>query len=113
MGENSNRILDIGITDLLMNLLSCHGFPRNINSIVVLKCPKRMLEYYFSKGFGILEHNNNNLEKIPNEVKQKIHAKEADNSNYVMTCINTITSTSNTLKNLLLHKSWNSSHIQK
>ena len=31
-----------------------------------------MLEYYFSKGFTILELNDNNLEKIPNDVKQKL-----------------------------------------
>ena len=31
-----------------------------------------MLEYYFSKGFDILEYNVNNLEKLPNEVKQGI-----------------------------------------
>ena len=39
-----------------------------------------MLEYYFSKVFDILEFNTNNLEKLPNEVKQRIHAEETDNS---------------------------------
>ena len=56
-----------------------------------------MLEYYFSKGFGILEYNFDNLAKLPNEVKQRIYAKETDNSDYVLTCINTIPSRSNTL----------------
>ena len=41
------RILGIGIPNLLMNLLSCHCLSKNIKSAVVLKCPKRMLEYYF------------------------------------------------------------------
>ena len=50
-----NKILVIGIPYLLMNLLSCHGFSGNIKYIVMLKFPKRILEYYFSKGFGILE----------------------------------------------------------
>ena len=49
-----------------------------------------MLEYYLSKGFTILECNNNNLAKLPNEVKQIIHAEDTDNSDKVMTCINTI-----------------------
>ena len=31
-----DRILGIGIQDLLMNLISCHGFLKNINSVVVL-----------------------------------------------------------------------------
>ena len=69
------KILSIGITDLLINFMSCHGFLKNINSVVILKCPKMMLEYYFSKGFTILECNDNNLEKLPNEVKQIIHAE--------------------------------------
>ena len=74
-GEKSfNKILGIGIPDLLMKLLSCHGFVKNINFVVKLLCPKRMLEYYFSKRFGILECNFNNLKKLPNEVKQRIHA---------------------------------------
>ena len=71
-----------------------------------------MLEYYFSKGFGILECNFNNLAKLLKEVKQRIHAEETDNSDYFMTFINTITSKLNTPNNLLLHKSLHSSYIQ-
>ena len=93
-GDTSfDRILGIGITDLLMKLMSCCGFLKNINSIVILKFPKMMLEYYFSIWFNILDCNGNNLEKLPNEVKQKIHAEETDNSEKCITCINTIPST--------------------
>ena len=74
-----DRMLGIGITDLLMNFMSCHGIFKNINSVVVLKLPKRMLEYYFSKGFIILECNYNNLAKITNDVKQIPHEEETDN----------------------------------
>ena len=43
-GDKSfDKILGIGIPYLLMNLISCGGFLRNINSIVILKCPKRIL----------------------------------------------------------------------
>ena len=42
-----NIILGIGILDLLMDLMSCHWFLKNINSVVILKWPKKMLEYYF------------------------------------------------------------------
>ena len=72
-----------------------------------------MLEYYFSKGFYILECNDNNLEKLPNKVEQIIHAEETDNSDKVMTRINKIPSTPNTLDNLLLNKFLHSSYIQK
>ena len=71
-----------------------------------------MLEFYFSKGFTILECNDNILEKLLNDVKQFIHKEETDNSDIVMTCINTITSTSNILKNLVVNKSSHYYYIQ-
>ena len=103
-GDNSfDIILGIGIADVLMNLMSCHGFLKNINYVVILKQPKIILEYYFSKGFTILECNDNNLEKLPNDVKQRTHAEETDNSDKDMICINKTPSTSNTLKNLVVN----------
>ena len=39
-----NNWLGIGIPDLLLNLLSCHGFLKNNDSVVILKCPNRMSE---------------------------------------------------------------------
>ena len=41
-----------------------------------------------------------------------IHSEETDNSDYVMTCINTIPPKSNTLKKLLLHKGLHSYYIK-
>ena len=98
-----NKILGIVIPDLLMKLMSCHGFLKNLDSVVILKCPKRMLEYYFSKEFNILECNVINLEKLPNNIKQRTHAEETDNSDKVMACINKFPSTSNTLKKLVVN----------
>ena len=62
--KSYDKILGIGITYLLMNLISCHGFSRNKNSAVILKCPKRMLEYYFSKIFTLVEYNTKKLENF-------------------------------------------------
>ena len=77
-GDKSfDRILGIGIPYLLMNLMSCRGFLKNIDSVAVLKCPKRILEYYLSKEFTILEYNDNNSEKLQNGVKKKfMHKKQ-------------------------------------
>ena len=47
--KNYDKILGIGVPDLLMNFMSCHGFLKNKNSVLIIKYPKRMLEYYFSK----------------------------------------------------------------
>ena len=52
-----------------------------------------MLEKYFSTLFTLLECNTNNLEKLTNEVKDRIHAKETDNSDKFMTCTTTTPST--------------------
>ena len=51
-----------------------------------------MLEYYFSKGFGILDRNSNNLKKMPNLEKQRIHAEGTNDSDYVMNYNTTIIS---------------------
>ena len=72
-----------------------------------------MLEYYFSKRFTVFKCNDNNLAKLPNDLKQIIHAEETDNSDKAMTCINTIPSTSNTLKNLVVNISLHSFYIQR
>ena len=53
-------VLGFGILDILLNLLSCRGFLENNESVVVLKCPHRMFEYYFNKGFIIFNCDENN-----------------------------------------------------
>ena len=40
-----NELLGALIPDLIMNLLTCHGYTKNIKSIVVLKCPRWMLKF--------------------------------------------------------------------
>ena len=86
-----------------MNLMSCHGFLKNKDSSVILKCPKIIFEYYFSKGFTYFDCSIINLVKLPTEVKQIIHAEDTDNSKKIMICSTTTPSTSNTLKNLAVN----------
>ena len=42
--KSYDNVLVFGIPDLLMNLLSCHGFLRNNDSLVIIKFPNRMFE---------------------------------------------------------------------
>ena len=49
--KDYDKLFGIGIPDVLLNMLSCHGFLKNNDSIVIFKCPNRMSEYYFNKGF--------------------------------------------------------------
>ena len=50
-----DNVFEIGIPDLLLNLLSCLGFSKNNESVVIFKCTHRISEYYFNKGFVIFE----------------------------------------------------------
>ena len=87
-----NKFLGIDTPDFLINLLLCHGFTNKIEYIVILKCPKKKLVYYFPNGSRILERNSNHLKKIPNLEKQRIHSEGTHDSEYVMACHNIITS---------------------
>ena len=53
LDKNYDNVLVFGIPGLLLNLLSCQGFSKNNESVVILKCPHIMSEYYFNKGFII------------------------------------------------------------
>ena len=93
-----------------MNLLSCQGFPKNSESVVILKCPHRISEYYFNKGFIIFDCDEVNLKILPYQVKYRVGAEVSVNSDLVMLFHTTIPSTSNTLKNLLVNSNYNSSY---
>ena len=44
-----------GIPEVLLNIILCHGFVSYINSAVILSCHSKLVDYYLSKGFIILE----------------------------------------------------------
>ena len=77
------------------------------------KCPDMMFEYYFNKGLIIFDCDENNLESLQSEVKDRVVAEVIDNSDKVMICSTTIPSTSNTLNNLLVNASSHSSYTNK
>ena len=112
VNKSYDNVLEIGIPDMLMILMSCLDFLKNKYSFVILKYPNRMFEYYFSKWFIHFYCNKSNLEKLPSEVKDKIYAEVTDHSEKVVICSTTITSTSNTLKNLFVDAISRSSYIQ-
>ena len=69
-----------------------------------------MSEYYFNKGFIQLTCDEDNLKILPVRVKDRVGAELKVNSDLVMLCYTTITSTSNTLKNLYISKDYYSSY---
>ena len=48
-GMYYNNLFGIGIPDILLSMLSYHGFLKNDDSIVMLKYPNMMSGYYFIK----------------------------------------------------------------
>ena len=101
-GMDYHNLFDIGIPDILLNMFSCHGFLNNNESIVILKCPNRMSEYYFNKEFIQLTCDEDHLNKLHKSLQQIVGAEPKVNSDLVMLCKTTIISTSNTLKNLYI-----------
>ena len=46
---SSNILLVIGIPELLLNRVSCHGFTKNPNSTLILNCRSRLINNLFRK----------------------------------------------------------------
>ena len=72
-----------------------------------------MFEYYFNKGFIILNCDESNLKRLPSEVKDRVGVEVTVNSDKVMICSTTIPSTSNKLKNLLVNPNSHSSYTNQ
>ena len=108
--KDYDNLFGIGIPDIFMNMLSCQGFLNNNESIVILKCPNSMSEYYFIKGFIKLTCDEDNLKKFPVRFKDRVGAELKVNSDLVMLCYTTISSTSNTPKNLFISRDYHSSY---
>ena len=49
LGKKYDNVLGFSIPDLLLDLLSCQGFLKKNESVVILKFSNRMFEYYFNK----------------------------------------------------------------
>ena len=69
------NVLGIGVPDLLLNWLSCHGFLKNIESVVILKCLNRMSEYYFNKVFVIFECDEEHFKNFHHRKNTKLVQK--------------------------------------
>ena len=80
----------IGIVDVLVKLISCHGFSRNVQSINILTCHNKLVLYYLSKFCLILESNSNESNKFQSEVQNIVHLINKHPSEFVLLCNRTI-----------------------
>ena len=105
--------MGFGVPDLLLNLLFCQVLLKNNESVVILKCPNRMFEYYFNKEIIIFNFDEKNLKRLSSQVKDRVVAEVTINSDKFMPCYTTIPSTSNTLKNLLVNSNYHSTYTNQ
>ena len=52
-----NYISGIFIPVLLMNIMSCRGFLKEYNATVILKCRMKLVSYYLSNKFVVINEN--------------------------------------------------------
>ena len=77
---------------------------------MILKCPNRMSEYYFNKGFIKLSCDEDHLNKLTKLVQIRVGAEPKVYFDLVMLCKTTIISTSNKLKNLFISSYYHESY---
>ena len=70
-GMDYDNLFGIVIPEIFMNMLSCQGFINNNESIVILKCPNRMSQYHFNKGFTQLKWDEDHLKKNSRKCQRK------------------------------------------
>ena len=97
-------LLGISIPELLLNLLSCHGFMKKPNSRVILNRWSRRINTYLSKGFSNIEQNTKQLSLIPNEVKMRTNLVDQLKSDYFMVKNEAISAKSKTITELHIQK---------
>ena len=91
-----NILLGISIPEVLLNLVSCHGFVEKPNITVILNVLSRLVNDYLAKGFFIIENNFNQLSILLNDVKLRICVIEQLEKYFVMAKNTEILSVANT-----------------
>ena len=76
----------LGITKIMMNIMSCHGFSKSIISTVIIKCRSTLVAYYLSKGFLIFEKEEGKFENIPEKYLRKIYAYPLHDEDSLLMC---------------------------
>ena len=107
-----NLLLGIGIPELLLDLVSCHGFMTESNSTVILNWRSRLINNYLSKGLFVIEQGSNQLNFIPNGVRLIINLVDQLKTDYVMVKSKEISAIENTIKQLHIHKNMHMTYKQ-
>ena len=79
-----NILLVIGIPEMLMNLVYCHGFMEKPNATVILTFRYHLVNNHLAKGFFTIEKNYNQLSVLTNDAKLRIHAIDKLETDFVI-----------------------------
>ena len=96
-----NNLSGLGIPDILVNIMSGHGFVKSSISTFILTCRNALFPYYLSKGFFITETEVGGVDNIPIIVK-KINATHLHEEESLLTYKAAINSTVNTLNKITI-----------
>ena len=97
-----NDVSGTGTTELLMNIILCHGFVNNKNSAVLLSCGSKLIDYYLQICFVLHENIPNDFKNVPLRAKQRINSEHLYKNDFVMACYSTIPSAANTSKRITI-----------
>ena len=78
--------------------MSCHGFLNDENSTVILSCCIKLVDYYLSKGFLVIEKKSSAFNDVPLQVKQTVNKENLHENDSGIACYREIPSSDNTLK---------------
>ena len=84
------------IPEILMNIMSCHGFTKSSTLTVILTCRSALVPYYFSKGFVIFETEVGGVDNILTTEKLQIRADDLHQEESFIACNTDIPSIVNT-----------------
>ena len=69
-----NDFSGLVIHEIMMNIMSCHGFLKVTTSIVIIACRSSLVPYYLSRGFIIVEKLDGISVNIPDPVLKQTNA---------------------------------------
>ena len=96
-----NNLSGIGITDILLNIVSCYGFIQDNNSTLILTRRIILVSYYLPNFFVTIEKYSKALKNALIS-QNRVHAINMYNRDSIMIWSNPITSFVNTLKNIYI-----------
>ena len=85
-----NILIGIGIPELLLKLVSCHGLMEKPNSTVILNYQYRLVNNHLEKGFYIIKKELNQESMPPNDLKLRINVIDQMDTDSVMAKKNAI-----------------------